>query len=118
MLEAGQPGQVYNIGGNSEKTNLEVVQTLCAVLDELRPAAKPYASLINYVKDRPGHDRRYAIDAGKIRRELGWQPAQNFAGGIRSTVAWYLANTEWTKSVTSGEYQKWVNANYVERDVI
>jgi dTDP-glucose 4,6-dehydratase len=115
VLEAGQPGEVYNIGGNSEMNNLEVVQTLCAVLDELRPAPKPYASLIAYVKDRPGHDRRYAIDAGKIRRELGWQAAGNFAGGMRRTVSWYLAHADWTRSVTSGEYQKWVSANYQER---
>ncbi len=115
VLEAGQPGEVYNIGGNSEKANLEVVQTLCAVLDELRPAAKPYASLITYVKDRPGHDRRYAIDASKIRRELGWQPAESFAGGIRRTVAWYLDHADWTRSVTSGEYQQWVSTNYQER---
>ena len=115
VLEAGQPGEVYNIGGNSEKANREVVQTLCAVLDELRPAAKPYASLITYVKDRPGHDRRYAIDASKIRRELGWQPAESFAGGIRRTVAWYLDHADWTRSVTSGEYQQWVSTNYQER---
>ena len=115
VLEAGRPGEVYNIGGNSEKNNLEVVQTLCAVLDELRPAARPYASLITHVKDRPGHDRRYAIDAAKIRSELDWQPAENFAGGIRRTVAWYLAHAEWTRSVTSGDYQKWVSANYEER---
>ena len=115
VLEKGQPGEVYNIGGNSEKNNLEVVRTICAALDELRPAAQPYASLITYVKDRPGHDRRYAIDASKIRRELGWQPAEHFAGGMRRTVAWYLANQEWTASVTSGEYQKWVATNYRER---
>ena len=115
VLEAGQTGEVYNIGGNSEKNNLEVVRTLCAVLDELRPSAKPHASLITYVKDRPGHDRRYAIDAGRIRGELGWRPAESFASGMRKTVEWYLAHPEWIASVTSGEYQKWVSANYQER---
>ena len=115
VLEAGRPGEVYNIGGNSEKNNLEVVGTLCSALDALRPAAKPYASLITFVKDRPGHDRRYAIDAGKLRSELGWQPAESFESGMRKTVAWYLANQEWTASVTSGDYQKWVANNYRER---
>jgi dTDP-glucose 4,6-dehydratase len=115
VLDSGRPGEVYNIGGSSERNNLEVVRTLCAVLDELRPTAQPYAALITYVKDRPGHDRRYAIDAGKLKTELSWQPAQSFASGMRKTVAWYLDNPEWTASVTSGEYQKWVAANYRER---
>src|SRR5450830_266346 len=115
VLEGGQAGEVYNIGGSSEKNNLAVVQTLCAVLDELRPSAKPYASLVTHVKDRPGHDRRYAIAAGKIRGELGWRPAERFASGMRKTVAWYLENPEWIASVTSGEYQKWVATNYRER---
>jgi dTDP-glucose 4,6-dehydratase len=115
ILEAGRPGEVYNIGGSSEKNNLELVRTLCAVLDELRPAAASYASLVTHVNDRPGHDRRYAIDAGKIRGELGWRPAMSYAGGMRKTVAWYLDNPEWIASVTSGEYQKWMAANYTER---
>jgi dTDP-glucose 4,6-dehydratase len=115
VLEAGQPGEVYNIGGNSEKNNLDVVRTLCSVLDELRPAARPHASLITHVKDRPGHDRRYAMDAGRIRGELGWRPAESFASGMRKTVEWYLNNPEWIASVTSGDYQKWMSANYQER---
>ncbi len=115
VLEAGRPGEVYNIGGASEKNNLEVVRTICAVLDELRPAAQPYAALIGYVKDRPGHDRRYAIDPGKIKRDLGWQPAETFTSGMRRTVQWYLEHQDWVASVTTGEYQQWVSANYLQR---
>jgi dTDP-glucose 4,6-dehydratase len=94
---------------------LEVVHTLCAILDELKPGAQPYASLITYVKDRPGHDRRYAIDPAKVEREIGWQPVETFASGIRKTVAWYLANESWVKGVTSGEYSQWLDKNYKER---
>jgi dTDP-glucose 4,6-dehydratase len=117
VMAGGRLGETYNIGGWNEKTNLDVVRTLCAMLDELKPAAdgKPYASLITYVKDRPGHDRRYAIDARKIERELGWKPAETFDTGIRKTVAWYLDNMRWVENVVSGEYQNWVAKNYGER---
>jgi dTDP-glucose 4,6-dehydratase len=114
VLEAGRVGETYNVGGWNEKTNLDVVNTLCAVLDELRPRAdgKPYADQITYVKDRPGHDLRYAIDARKIQRELGWKPQETFDTGIRKTVAWYLANPAWIESVTSGAYRQWVGQHY------
>jgi dTDP-glucose 4,6-dehydratase len=117
VLEAGRAGEVYNIGGCNEKTNLEVVNTLCAILDEMHPGSPvmPHASLISFVKDRPGHDRRYAIDAGKIERELGWTPGETFESGIRKTVAWYLANQDWVAHVTSGEYRSWVSRNYAVR---
>jgi dTDP-glucose 4,6-dehydratase len=117
VLEAGRVGETYNIGGCNEKTNLEVVQTLCAILDELHPGSPvtPHAGLITFVKDRPGHDRRYAIDARKIERELGWTPAETFESGIRKTVAWYLANQGWVAHVTSGEYRNWVSENYAAR---
>jgi dTDP-glucose 4,6-dehydratase len=114
-LAQGRPGETYNIGGNSEKTNLEVVHALCAVLDELRPQGAPHARLITFVGDRPGHDRRYAIDADKIKRELGWEPRERFETGLRKTVAWYLAHHEWVGSVLTGEYRKWVDSNYTER---
>ncbi len=114
VLEAGKVGETYNIGGWNEKPNLEVVNTLCAVLDELQPRAdgKRYAEQITYVKDRPGHDRRYAIDARKIERDLGWKPQETFETGIRKTVQWYLANQAWVEGVTSGAYRQWVGKQY------
>jgi dTDP-glucose 4,6-dehydratase len=114
VLEAGKVGETYNIGGWNEKTNLEVVHAMCAVLDELKPRAdgKRYAEQITYVKDRPGHDRRYAIDARKIERELGWKPQETFETGIRKTVQWYLANQAWVEGVTSGAYRQWVGKQY------
>lgn len=117
VLAAGQVGEVYNVGGWNEKANLDVVNTLCAILDELQPRAdgKSYAEQITYVKDRPGHDRRYAIDATKLERELGWKPAETFETGIRKTVQWYLDNQAWVNNVLSGEYQAWLDKNYAGR---
>lgn len=114
VLANGLPGEVYNIGGWNEKTNLEVVRTLCALLDELKPRAdgKAYGEQIAFVDDRPGHDRRYAIDATKIERELGWKPKETFDTGIRKTVRWYLDNREWVDSVTRGSYRQWINQQY------
>lgn len=114
VLEAGKVGEIYNIGGWNEKPNLEIVHTVCSLLDELRPKADgaSYSTQISYVKDRPGHDRRYAIDASKIERELGWKPAETFETGIRKTVQWYLANPEWVAHVQSGAYRAWVQAQY------
>ena len=117
VLEAGKTGEVYNVGGWNEKPNLEIVNRVCALLDELRPRAdgKPYAEQITYVTDRPGHDRRYAIDARKLERELGWKPAETFETGIRKTVAWYLDNQDWVQNVQSGSYRDWVEKNYAGR---
>ena len=114
VLEDGRLGETYNIGGRSEKTNLEVVETLCDILDRLQPRGdgKPYRQQITYVKDRLGHDRRYAIDAAKIEGELGWLPAESFTSGIMKTVRWYLDNREWVENVTSGAYRDWVERNY------
>lgn len=114
VLEAGQLGEVYNIGGWNEKPNIEIVHTICALLDELRPKldASSYSTQISYVKDRPGHDRRYAVDASKIERDLGWKPAETFESGIRKTVQWYLANPEWVDHVQSGAYRDWVQTQY------
>jgi dTDP-glucose 4,6-dehydratase len=116
VLAGGRLGEVYNVGGWNEKPNLEIVHTVCALLDELRPdPAGSYGRLIRFVTDRPGHDRRYAIDARKIERELGWRPAETFESGIRRTVQWYLANAEWVAQVQSGAYREWVAQNYVGR---
>uniref|UniRef100_UPI003F69047D dTDP-glucose 4,6-dehydratase n=1 Tax=Achromobacter spanius TaxID=217203 RepID=UPI003F69047D len=114
VLEAGVVGETYNVGGWNEKANLDVVGTLCTLLDELSPRAdgKSYKDQVTFVKDRPGHDRRYAIDAGKLERELGWRPAETFETGIRKTVQWYLDNADWVTNVTSGSYRNWVSAQY------
>ena len=114
-LAKGKPGETYNIGGNSEKTNLEVVHAVCTILDELHPAGAPHAKLITYVKDRPGHDQRYAINAEKIRHELGWEPQERFEKGLRKTVEWYLTHDDWIQNVVSGDYRKWVDLNYSAR---
>jgi dTDP-glucose 4,6-dehydratase len=114
VLEAGRLGETYNVGGWNEKANLDVVHTICALLDELQPRAdgKSYAEQISFVIDRAGHDRRYAIDARKLERELGWKPAETFESGIRKTVQWYLDNTDWTGNVTSGAYREWTEKQY------
>ena len=116
VLAGGRVGEVYNIGGWNEKPNIEIVQTICALLDEMQPdAAGSYCRLVTYVTDRPGHDRRYAIDARKVERELGWKPAETFDTGIRKTVRWYLDNAEWVGRVQSGAYRAWVDTNYAAR---
>jgi dTDP-glucose 4,6-dehydratase len=114
VLEGGRLGETYNVGGWNEKPNIEIVKTVCALLDDLRPRAdgQSYVTQISYVKDRPGHDRRYAIDARKLEKELGWKPAETFETGIRKTVAWYLENAEWVAHVQSGAYRDWVTKQY------
>ena len=114
VLEAGTPGETYNIGGWNEKPNIEVVKTLCRILDEEHPKADgtSYADQITFVKDRPGHDRRYAIDARKIETDLGWKPVETFETGIRKTVRWYLDHQDWVANVASGGYRDWINTHY------
>ena len=117
VLEHGRVGETYNVGGDNQRSNLEVVKLLCALLDEMVPASKfrPHQQLIQYVQDRPGHDRRYAIDARKIESELAWRPKESFETGLRRTVEWYLNNSAWVEGVTSGAYQQWVDKNYGDR---
>jgi dTDP-glucose 4,6-dehydratase len=119
VVTEGEVGETYNIGGHNEKQNIEVVHTVCALLDELCPesAHRPHAHLITHVQDRPGHDVRYAIDASKIQRELGWTPVETFESGIRKTVQWYLDNPEWVNRVKSGAYQQWIDTNYQGREL-
>jgi len=114
VLACGRVGETYNVGGRNEKPNLEIVHAICAILDELRPAdpVVPHKKLITYVQDRPGHDRRYAMDTRKIERDLGWQPRETFESGIRKTVEWYLANEAWIREVTSGHYREWIATQY------
>jgi dTDP-glucose 4,6-dehydratase len=118
VLENGNIGETYNVGGNNQRANLDVVNTLCSLLDQLVPNSphKPHSQLIKYVQDRPGHDRRYAIDARKIQRDLNWYPQESFETGLRKTVEWYLANAAWVAAITSGAYQQWVKQNYSTRE--
>ncbi len=115
VLAGGRPGEVYNVGGSAERRNLEVVHALCDALQALRPREGGYRGLVRFVADRPGHDRRYAIDATKIRAELGWAPAETFESGLARTVRWYLANEAWVAQVRSGEYRRWIETHYGER---
>ena len=115
VLARGRVGETYNIGGSNQRANLDVVQTLCTLLDELVPTPRPYADLIRFVTDRPGHDRRYAIDATKIERNLAWHAQETFETGLRKTVEWYLAHPEWIRDVTTGAYRLWINQNYSAR---
>ena len=117
VVEKGSLGETYNVGGLNEQKNLDVVNMLCAILDELHPAGRAAQPLITYVKDRPGHDRRYAIDCKKLQTELGWSPKESFQTGIRKTVEWYLDHPQWVEKIVSGEYREWIKGNYDARNV-
>jgi dTDP-glucose 4,6-dehydratase len=113
VLDRGLPGETYNIGGSNEQRNLEIVETICDIVDELAPRlSTSRRQLVTFVKDRPGHDRRYAMDARKIERELGWRPKETFETGIRKTIRWYLENEGWVRDVTSGSYRQWIATHY------
>ncbi len=116
-LGNGRPGETYNIGGGNQKSNIEVVRSVCGLLNELQPSTEigDYSALIRFVEDRPGHDRRYAMDTGKITGELGWTPRETFETGLRRTVGWYLENQAWVQDVQSGAYQSWIELNYGDR---
>jgi dTDP-glucose 4,6-dehydratase len=116
VLARGAPGATYNVGGANERTNMQVIQTLCELMDELTPETAPHTRLITHVADRPGHDRRYAIDGTRLHRELGWTPATTFEAGIRRTVAWYLDNDAWSRAVTGADHEQWVAKNYAKRE--
>ena len=115
VLAGGRTGETYNVGGLNEQKNIDVVNVLCSTLDELQPQTAPHSRLITYVKDRPGHDRRYAIDCSKIQHELSWAPKESFATGLRKTVEWYLKNSRWVENVVNGEYREWIRGNYEQR---
>ena len=115
IIKTGKPGETYNVGGNNQPTNIEIVEQLCAILDELVPKPEPYANLKTFVKDRPGHDRRYAMNIDKISRELGWRPQHDLARGLRTTVEWYLGNASWMSAVRGRTYQDWMERNYKDR---
>jgi len=116
VLDHGRNGESYNIGGRAERRNIDVVRLICSILDELRPSGAPHDRLIRFVTDRPGHDRRYAIDCSRIERELGWRPRESFETGLRKTVQWYLDNDDWVRGVTSGAYRNWLTLNYAQRN--
>jgi dTDP-glucose 4,6-dehydratase len=118
VLAQGRVGETYNIGGLNEMSNIDVVSTICDIMDELHPGGRPHRQHITYVKDRPGHDRRYAINCSKLQGELQWRPRESFATGIRKTVVWYLDHLEWAQAITSGAYRQWMDLNYAAREAM